>query len=148
MTRQIVRYMPLKCNRRKNNNQKEMTKTMTKTFIVKVTAKKGTNISHSRIVNAVQMAAPHPNDCGWNAECMEVVDAAPVALDYTLYAVGKKVKGEWRLFGFFDSKKRVENALRKLVDDLLRRFTKAEVAILEFSPSLGVWRVVGKPVKV
>ena len=121
---------------------------MTKTFIVKVTAKKGTPISNSRIANAVQMAAPHPTECRWNAECMEVLDAAPVAFDYTLYAVGKRVKGEWRLFGFFDSKKRAENAQRKKVDNLLRCSIKMEVAILEFSPSMGVWRVVGKPVKV
>ena len=121
---------------------------MEKTFIVKVTAKKGTPISNSRIANAVQMADPYPTESRWNAECMEGLDAAPVALDYTLYAMGKKVKREWRLFGFFDSKKRAENAQRKTVDNLLRCSIKMEVAILEFSPSMGVWRVVGKPVKV
>lgn len=120
---------------------------MTKTFIVKVTSRRGKDISGSRIENAVAMSAPRW-DMQWNTTCEEVVDAARVSLDYSLYAVGKKSKGEWRLFDFFDSKKKAENALRKSVDNLLRSFIKMEVAILEFSPSMGVWRVVGKPVKV
>ena len=120
---------------------------MEKTFKVTINAKRGARISGSEIETAVFGTCLHPNDFNF-VTVEEIVDAAPVASDYTLYAVGKKVKGEWRLFGFFDSKKRAENALRKSVDNLLRCFIKMEVALLEFSPSVGVWRVVGKPVKV
>lgn len=119
---------------------------MKKTFKVTVEAKRGALISGSKISSKVWDTEQHFGDFR-NVEVEEVLDAAPVAVNNTLYAVGKKVKGEWRLFGFFYSKKRAENALRRSVDNLLRCFIKMEVAILEFSPSMGVWRVVGKPVK-
>ena len=66
---------------------------MEKTFIVKVTAKDGAAISGSRIANAVQMADPHPAECGWNAECLEVVDAAKTEVVGALYALGRKSGG-------------------------------------------------------
>ena len=120
---------------------------MEKSFKVSINAKRGARISGSLIESAVFGTCLHPNDFNY-VTVEEICDAAPVAFDYTLYAVGKKVKGEWRLFGFFDSKKRAENALRKSVDNYTGCGLKGEFAMLEFSPSVGVWRVVGKPVKV
>ena len=126
---------------------------MEKTFKVTIKTKKGYRMPTVVEIRNGAFASDH--SLGATIKSVEVEEVektskpkVKVVQDYTLYAVGKKVKGEWRLFGFFDSKKRAENALRKSVNNLLRCFIKMEVAMLEFSPSVGVWRVVGKPVKV
>lgn len=121
---------------------------MTKTFIVKVTAKNGPPISGSRIANAVQMAAPHLAECGWHAECLEVVDAVKTEVVGELYALGRKSGRVWKLIDFFNSKSNAEAALGKKTSAFLNRFVNGEFAILIFSPAVGVWRVGGKPVKV
>ena len=121
---------------------------MTKTFIVKVTAKDGAGISGSRIANAVQMAAPHPAEREWHTECLEVVDAANTEVVGALYALGRKSGRVWKLLDFFNSERKATSALGKSVYNYTGCGLKGEFAMLEFSPAVGAWRVKGKSVKV
>ena len=123
---------------------------MTKTFIVKVTAKKGACISGTKIYNAVWNTAEHPGEGEIkNVDVLEAIHTE-VNTEYMkpLYALGRKDGRRWMLIDFFNSEKRVENAIKKSVRNYKGCAMKGEFALLSFCPSLLVWQIEGESVKV
>ena len=120
---------------------------MEKTFKVTINAKRGARISGSEIEMAVFGTSVCPNDFNY-VLVEEVVDAANVEVVGDLYALGRKSGKVWKLLDFFNSKRKAEGALGKSVYHYTGCGLKGEFAMLKFSPSLGVWRVEGKSVKV
>ena len=123
---------------------------MTKTFIVKVTAKKGCDISGAKIQDAVWNTVEHPG--GGEFKSVDVMAAVhtEVKTEYMkpLYALGCKDGKRWMLLDFFNSKFKAENAVKKSVRNYENCAAKGEFAILSFCPALFVWRLEGDSVKV
>lgn len=120
---------------------------MERTFKVTINAKRGARISGSEIESAVFGTRVCPGDF-YSVAVEEVVGAAKTEVVGALYALGRKSGSVWKLIDFFNSKSSAEAALGKKTSAFLSRFVKGEFAILTFSPAVGVWRVVGKSVKV
>ena len=122
---------------------------MTKTFIVKVTAKRGVRVNGSKIQSAVWNTADNPLEGFKNVEVQEAVHTE-VNTEYLkpLYALGRKDGKRWMLIDFFNSEKRAENAVRRSVRNYKGCAMKGEFAVLSFCPSILVWRLEGESVKV
>ncbi len=123
---------------------------MEKTFIVKVTAKRGVRVSGSKIQSAVWNTAEHPLEGDFKQ--VDVIEAVhtEVNTEYLkpLYALGRKDGKRWMLIDFFNSEKRAENAVKKSVRNYKGCAMKGEFAVLSFCPSLMVWRIESESVKV
>ena len=120
---------------------------MTKTFMVIVNAKKGANVSGSKIQTAVFNTAAHIGDFR-NVAVQEVLGAANTEIAQDLYALGRKSGKTWKLLNFFNTEKKAANAVKKSAANYKGCALSGEFAMLAFSPILGVWRVEGKSVKV
>jgi hypothetical protein len=119
---------------------------MTKTFRVTVEAKRGARISGSKIQSAAFNTAEHMGD--FRNVTVEEIPAVDMEFAKPLYALGRKAGKGWKLLDFFNTEKKAVNARGKSVANYRGCALDGTFAVLVFSPSMGVWRVEGKPVKV
>lgn len=121
---------------------------MKKTFKVTVEANRWAVISGSRIQNVVWDTEDHAGDFR-NVEVEEVLNPS-LKTDFAkpLYALARKSGEVWKLLDFFNSEKKADNAVAKSVANYKGCAMSGEFAKFTFCPSLGVWRIEGKSVKV